>query len=313
MDELTGSSASMRLSIITPATDRSRYIEEMLASVPRDELADIEHLIVYDGEPNFALDLAKRHPYLQFIDGGGLGPAYAAGRGVAAASGDFILFLNSDDRLLPGSLARLVECANAQPDIAIWTGGTRIFRTDSGGCEVTLRILDGRDMTALTLANVLYDIPLLTARFVRLTALASVGGINDAFPFGNDREFMLRCVLAGLSEAPLGIRISELRLHSESLTINDAHSVVPRYLWEHLVIADETLARTDLTPNVRATIRRWRAAEVARLTFLQVRAGNPAGALTTFAHELARDITWWLRAPAALGGWLRRRRTNGCH
>src|SRR6266849_5724189 len=143
----------MHVSIITLATERSIYLHEALASVPRGQVADVEHLVVYDGPPRFARELCERYSHLQVLQGEDTGTAAAARRGIEMASGDFVFFLNTDDRVLPGALNRLSKCAAARPEVLIWTGGTRIFSHTQENREVTIRTIDSSECTELSLEN----------------------------------------------------------------------------------------------------------------------------------------------------------------
>ena len=157
------------------------------------------------------------------------------------ASGNFVFFLNSDDRVLPGALNRLSTCAAERPEVLIWTGGTRIFSHTQENREVTIRTIDSSECTELSLENVLYDTPLLSARFIHRSVFLQLGNIDPSFPMSSDREFMLRCALSEVLEASLGIRVSELRMHKDSTTMHGGRRVVPPYLIEHLLMADKWL------------------------------------------------------------------------
>ena len=97
----------MRISIITLAINAPEYFHEAVGSIARQEHEDLEHIVVHDGDDTFPAELRRRYPAIKVLKGGRAGATAAAALGVEAATGDFILFLHSDDRLYAGALARL--------------------------------------------------------------------------------------------------------------------------------------------------------------------------------------------------------------
>ena len=299
----------MRLSIVTPTIDRSSFIEEALASVTRKGEDELEHIIVHDGGRGFTDALAARHPHLKILEGTHSGPTAAIAQGIAAATGDFIFYLSSDDRLAAGALDALRRAARARPDVRIWTGGTRIFRAGPAGTEVTIRALSSPAATAATLPNLLDDLPLFTARFIHRSVYAELGNLDLQFPESSDREFLVRAAMAGVREAPLGATVSELRQHAASHTMHGARGRVPPYLREHLRLAEAWLDRRDIPPPAARLFRNWRAREYLRLIVFQLRARQWRGAMASVGEALRADPLWGLRATTTLAAWLRRRRS----
>lgn len=252
--------------------------------------------------------MLARYPYLRIIAGPGAGPTPAIKLGYASATGDFVIEVNSDDRLLRGSIARLVECARARPEIRIWTGGVRIFKTGPDGTEVTLRTLSSRATTELSFANVLDDLPLCNSRFFHRSVLADLDAINLDFPESSDREMVLRALMAGVPEAYLEIVVAELRVHSGSHTLHRFANSIPPYIAEHVQLAEFWLARPDLTPMAKAKLKNWRAREILRLAAFTWRVGMRWEAISLVTSAIRRDPAWSLRALSAFSAWRLRRR-----
>lgn len=299
----------MRISIITPTNDDASYVEEAIASVPCWQEGEVEHIVVHDGHEAFATALQARHPRLKVLKGPGRGPTPAIAQGFAAATGDFLIELNSDDRLAKGSFDALQRSATARPDVRIWTGGTRIFRSETNGHEITLRTIRSPNVTSIALANLFDDLPLVNARFIHRSVVAEIGNLDPRFPESSDREFMIRAAVAGVSEAPLGIIISELREHAGSHTMHRKPGIVPPYIKEHLRIADMWLSRSDLSAAKRRAFRNWRAREALRLFVYELRAGKWLAAAQDVAAAVALDPAWGLRIATTASAWRRRRRS----
>jgi glycosyltransferase involved in cell wall biosynthesis len=296
----------MRISIITLAIDAPEYFHEAVASIARQEHEGLEHIVVHDGDETFPADLRRRYPAIKVLKGRRAGATAAAALGVEAATGDFILFLHSDDRLYPGALARLAVAAAARPEVRIWTGGARIFRTLADGREVTVRRLVGRHMTRLSLDNVCDNIPLLSARFCHRSVFSQIGNFDPRFSESSDREFLLRAAVAGVTEASLDVMASEMRLHEGSRTIHHRRDGVPPYLVEHIAIAEMLSGRPDIDPYTRRFLRNWRAREKLRLFVHQCRERHwkDAGALLLGAGLM--DPLWFFRIMTVFAAQQRR-------
>lgn len=112
------------LSIIVPAWNVQHYIAACLSSVldqmgPRHEL-----IVIDDGSRDATLarirTLLEAHPQLAstVLAQDNQGIAVARNQGLARARGEYIVFVDSDDRLLPGSLAALEQAIDAHhPDV----------------------------------------------------------------------------------------------------------------------------------------------------------------------------------------------------
>ncbi len=300
----------MRVSIITPTIDAAIFVDEAIASVPHDEGADIEHIIVHDGSAAFVAPLLARYPHLKIIQGPGKGPTPAIRLGYASATGDFVIELNSDDRLLPGAIARLVDHVGAAPDIRIWTGGLRIFRGEPDGTERTLRLVSGRAMTALNFGNVLDDLPLCNSRFFHRSVIAELGGINAEFPESSDREFVLHALIANISEDYLGMVVAELRVHEGSHTLHHKANSIPPYIAEHIRMADYWLGHTGGMASPRAALTSWQARETLRLAVFTWRSGRRAEAMVLIMRAIGRNPAWPLQVISTITAWRRRRRTG---
>jgi hypothetical protein len=299
----------MRVSIITLTNDSSRYVDEAIGRVERGELCELEHIVVHDGAEGFIERLAGRYPHLRLLRGNGTGATAAAALGVRAATGDFIVFVHSDDRICAEAIGQLAIQSRARPEIRIWSGGARIFCVCSDGKERVVRRMVGDEMTHLSLENVCDDTPLLSARFCHRAVFSQIGNFDSEFSESSDREFLLRAAIAGLPEASLGVDVSEMRMHRESRTIRLPNRSTPPYLEEHVRIASRWLGRAELAGAVRRFLRNWRAREMLRLIVYRCRAGQCRQAALAMFGELSADPLWMFRALTVVSA--RRRRHRG--
>ena len=114
----------MRISVVIPSYNHSKYIETAIQSVfmqASDEL-EIELIIVDDGSPDdspsIIRECLKSSPLERtlLIEQENRGAHAAIMRGIDQASGDFISILNSDDAFLPGRFAAVADRLDPSKD-----------------------------------------------------------------------------------------------------------------------------------------------------------------------------------------------------
>ncbi|MEV0587587.1 glycosyltransferase family 2 protein [Nonomuraea sp. NPDC050310] len=99
------------LSVIVPIRDGERFIEDALASLARNSRPDFEVLVVDDGSVDATPEILAESdlPGLSVLrHERPKGLADARNAGLEAASGRLVTFMDGDDWLAPGYLARLV-------------------------------------------------------------------------------------------------------------------------------------------------------------------------------------------------------------
>ncbi|CAM5669680.1 hypothetical protein GCM10010329_35370 [Streptomyces spiroverticillatus] len=116
-----------RFSVIVPAYQVQEYLEECLDSVLTQSFDDFELIAVDDCSPDACGDLideyAARDPRvrpLHLAENGGLGNA--RNLGMERARGDYLLFLDSDDTLVPGALQSISDRLKESdsPDVLVF-------------------------------------------------------------------------------------------------------------------------------------------------------------------------------------------------
>mgnify|MGYP005839634391 CR=1 FL=1 len=96
-------------SCIIPTRDRCAMVQEAVASVLTQHSPATEIIVVDDdSRDDTATRLTARFPEVRLLYLGGLGPGAARNAGAAAASGEVLMFLDSDDRWLPDHASRLL-------------------------------------------------------------------------------------------------------------------------------------------------------------------------------------------------------------
>ena len=107
------------LTILIPLYNSVKDISTLISSLYPLE-SPCELLLINDGSTDNTAAVCKAltgsHPEIKFIDLPHSGVSAARNAGLKAAKGDFILFLDSDDRLPKGSIKALAEFCETLPD-----------------------------------------------------------------------------------------------------------------------------------------------------------------------------------------------------
>lgn len=101
----------MKFSIVVPVYNVEQYLDDCLKSLQEQAFADHEIICVNDGSTDHSREILSewetRIPQLKIIDRKNGGLSAARNTGLAAASGDYIIFVDSDDWVEPTMLNRL--------------------------------------------------------------------------------------------------------------------------------------------------------------------------------------------------------------
>jgi glycosyltransferase involved in cell wall biosynthesis len=110
------------LSVIVPVYNSLQELTLCLAALHQSAYEDFEVIVVDDGssEPLEALVSSYEFRYLKLA--GPLGPARARNRGVAIASGLYVVFIDADVLVHTDTLERFAEAFAASPDLAAVLG-----------------------------------------------------------------------------------------------------------------------------------------------------------------------------------------------
>jgi glycosyltransferase involved in cell wall biosynthesis len=128
------------VSTVIPVRDRPLLLADAVVSVLAQEYRPIEILIVDDGSTDDTVEVAEgfagRHPdVVRVLRQANAGPGLAREAGRAAARGEFVQYLDSDDVVLPGKFARQVAGLRELPNAGASYGWTRLRRADGGADE----------------------------------------------------------------------------------------------------------------------------------------------------------------------------------
>lgn len=105
-----------KFSIIIPVYNVEKYLRKCLESVFNQTYKNYEVIVVNDGTKDNSMDIAKDYP-VKVVNQKNQGLSVARNNGVEKATGEYILFLDSDDYIEKGLLKEINKSLNNNPDI----------------------------------------------------------------------------------------------------------------------------------------------------------------------------------------------------
>lgn len=234
-----------KISIVTPSFNQGAYIEETLLSVANQGYPAVEHVVIDGGSTDSTIDVLERwSPRLAHcVRERDRGQSHAINKGFARATGELMMWLNSDDRLAPGALAAAA--------LAMHRSGADMV---AGICEIYRdEALVERHLTCcpdgpLPLADLL-DIPRAwmggqffyqpEVIFTRDLWQRAGASVDESWHYSMDYELWLRFAAAGARLCVIGRPIAQFRVHPQQKTTAAAEfraeldRVVARFRADH--------------------------------------------------------------------------------
>jgi glycosyltransferase involved in cell wall biosynthesis len=118
------------VSVVIPCFGQAHYMGEAIESVLAQTYPHLEVLVVDDASADNASPIASRYPGVRCVRGENAGVAGARNVGLRSTNGDFLVFLDADDRLLPTAVEAGLRELAAHPECAAAVGSHRRISHD---------------------------------------------------------------------------------------------------------------------------------------------------------------------------------------
>lgn len=204
-----------QVTAIITTCGRPQYVYDALASVCAEMHENIECLVV-DDDGTFELRDVDSPLDIRVLRGEKLGVGHARNVGLAAARGEFVIFLDDDDVALPNRIATLLDAATrANADLCF--GMTRRVVTNSGMVlpDVPTHLMSPGPVG---FRDLLTCAPHINSVLVRTAVLRSVGGFDIGAEHFDDWSAWLRIADRNTTMWCVGEVVAEWRIHSDGLT-----------------------------------------------------------------------------------------------
>ncbi|MDP8244099.1 MAG: glycosyltransferase family 2 protein [Candidatus Hinthialibacter antarcticus] len=106
-------------SVVTPSFNQAAYIRVNIESVLEQNYPSVEHVIADNQSTDGTIEVMKNYETLNWISEPDSGQSDAINKAIERSSNEWIVWVNSDDYLLPGALNKLSEYIQAHPDASV--------------------------------------------------------------------------------------------------------------------------------------------------------------------------------------------------
>ena len=110
------------VSVIIPCYNHGRYLPEAFASIWQQAYPAIEVIVVDDGSVDNTKEVTQNTPHVTYIYQSNQGLSAARNTGIKNSHGEYLVFLDADDWLLPGAIATNVEYLQQNEHLAFVSG-----------------------------------------------------------------------------------------------------------------------------------------------------------------------------------------------
>jgi glycosyltransferase involved in cell wall biosynthesis len=189
-----------KVSVLVPTFNVARYVGECLASVRAQKMSDWECIVVDDGSTDGTPERIRENadPRIKLIIQSNKGVSAARNLGLANATGQYLLFLDGDDRLHPEALSRLSARLDSQPQ-AVAAYGT-VWTIFEDGSPYPQKPLHRRQFPSGNLLKRMMrgeTFLLMGCALVRGTDARELGGFKTDLRLSEDWEFWCRMAARG--------------------------------------------------------------------------------------------------------------------
>jgi glycosyltransferase involved in cell wall biosynthesis len=215
-----GAEAQPLVSVVIPTFNRAHILDEAVNSVIAQEYPHWELHIVDDGSTDGTRELVEQYAddeRIHYHWQENAGQATARNQGVSHSRGDYIAFLDSDDRWLPHKLRVQVQCVVDDPGIDVIYGD--VERIDGEGKVLPDRPKPPR-YSGMIWQHLLVDnfIHLITS-MVRSESIKRAGGFDTSFRCADDYNLWLRLSATSIFKFLPG-KVSQYRVEGERISNN---------------------------------------------------------------------------------------------
>jgi glycosyltransferase involved in cell wall biosynthesis len=228
----------MRLSFVIPAYNEEQYLPACLESIlaqTRDLAGEVEIIVVNNASSDRTGEVALSYPGVTLVDEPRKGLPFARQAGFAASSGDLIANVDSDSRLTPGWVSKvLAEFAEDTKLVAL--SGPVVYYDLKASQRLSVQMFYAIAFLVYCLNRYVLRAGSMVqgGNFVlQREALESIGGFNLSIPFyGEDTDIARRLNRVGKVSFTFGLKMfsSARRLKQEGmLTIAARYTI--NYLW----------------------------------------------------------------------------------
>jgi len=207
-----------QVSVVVPCFRQAHFLGEAIESVLGQTHPRIELIVVDDGSPDDVEAVSGRYPGVRYLrqENGGL--AAARNAGLEQANGEFVLFLDGDDRLLPEAIETGLRELRAAPEAEMAAGTWRLIGEEGEPVPAAAPEVPAEAYPAL-LESCFISTP--AAVLYRRRLFERIGGFDSSVSASADYDVYLKTA-ARFPVRLHGEVVAEYRRHGANMTRDPA-------------------------------------------------------------------------------------------
>jgi glycosyltransferase involved in cell wall biosynthesis len=233
------------VSIVTPSFNQGSFLEETISSVLAQTYQPIEYIVIDGGSTDDSVEIIQKYAdrLAYWVSEPDRGQSHAINKGLQRSTGAVIGWLNSDDTLMPGTVARVVDAMEQDPMVV--HGSVRLIDADSKTIARPKLAKRNQEFGIETIVGEgLVNQP---GSFWNRAIMERVGYLNEDLNYIMDFELWVRMALGGARFLRLGDPpLATYRLTSDTKTVGSLYKVG----LEKLAVLDWLMSDAELAAKI---------------------------------------------------------------
>lgn len=261
------------LSIVIANYNYGRFLPKAIESVLLQSQPEVELIVVDGGSTDDSVEIIKKYEskIAWWVSEKDRGQSDAFNKGFAHAKGKYLTWLNADDVLVPGALAKVIKAFKRHPETEWFTANTIRFLNDGSVHQIWW----GPHWYPMMLQR--KNSPIVTfgpSTFFAKSLYDRLGQVDELFHLVMDTDLWMRYIRAGIKQRRINCFVWGFRMHELSKTAEFGEHNLTERAFERM---KEESARVDAKNH-------YRCSKVLRFASLLVR---------VFDGSFVRK--WWCR------------------
>lgn len=184
----------LTFSVVTPSLDQGEFLGKAIESVLGQQIEGLDYLVVDGGSRDSSIEtLASYGARLRWISEPDRGQSDAINKGFRRTEGEILAWINADDELAPGALAKVRDLFDRHPEVDLVYGRGRIL--DEAGRDTGP--FAGIEPFSLWRLTHFLDYILQPAAFFRRSAFEALGALDESLHYTMDWDLWIRLAMEG--------------------------------------------------------------------------------------------------------------------
>lgn len=251
-----------RISIIIPVYNAEEYLDRCLESVFEQSFTSYEVILVDDGSTDSSPLICDRYsatdPRFRTVHKKNGGVSSARNAGIDLAKGEYLMFLDSDDALLPDALERMMENVAGEDMVlggyASFIGGV----PEKEVLPVKTCSYKGGDMPLFFDENIRKNCEMLDAPWAKMLRRKTIGDLRfcEDLSYAEDKLFIFHFLASCTSVHTCSVPVYAYHLRPGSLgsdKVSDRHLIqLRRFIPEYSQVLENLKERYPVSEKLRS-------------------------------------------------------------